>query len=256
MTMSDDGYGSGPIAARGCVTSLMVVRAGGPPEAVPAMIERDRLHMAARPGLYLKLLPVLPEPAKHQVLTGGAYLFDTVEHAAAFDHWAAHEFAIDGVPFVRQPLLESRVAKVWEVIGAENFRPVAGHQVLMRMEEWRRPPGLDRATLARDWPGLRDDARAAGLSAAWLLWSDERGEIGLVTAGDRAGTPDPAAPDLASLQALARARSPGSVYEKTGAERLLDRASFVFSVWFPITGGPSDRPPLWPNSPPLPGPAA
>ncbi|MCC7414013.1 MAG: hypothetical protein IT495_20525 [Gammaproteobacteria bacterium] len=248
-------YGVGPIDVEGCVTSAMVLRGDLPPEAVPDVIERDRLHMAARPGLYIKLLPVLRDPANGNVLTGGAYLFDRYAQAEAFDHWTANEFVVDGVPFVQMPALLSRTSKVWRVAGAENFAAVAGQQVVMRVEEWRVPAGVHLRDLRHDWPELRAQARTRGLSAAWLLGSEARGEIGLVSAGPRVDGPATAGPDLASLEALADTPSLGTRYEAGGARKLYERTSFVFTVWFPLTGAGADRAPLWPNSPPLPAPS-
>ena len=39
-----------------------------------------------------------------------------------------------------------------------------------------------------------------------------------------------------------------------GARMIHDLTSFLYTVWFPVTGKASDRAPLWPNSPPLPAP--
>ena len=159
-------YGRGPIDVKGCVTSVMVMRGDQPPDAVPNVIERDRQHMSARPGIHLKLLPVLQTPQACEVLTGGAYLFDTIEDARAFAHWTENEFVIDGVPFVEMPALLSRTAKVWQVLGAENFAPVETHQIVMRVEEWRMPTGMDGKALSQHWSDVRDAARKQGLAGA------------------------------------------------------------------------------------------
>jgi hypothetical protein len=72
-----------------------------------------------------------------------------------------------------------------------------------------------------------------------------------VEAADRIAPPSDR-PDLASLEALEQAPDPLERYRARGAQPLYSRASFVFSIWFPLRGAPTDRPPLWPNSPPLP----
>jgi len=252
--MSTQQFGVGPLAGQACVTSIMTMSPGLDPNAVPDVIERDRVVMAARPGLALKLLPVLVNQETGQIYTGGAYLFDNIENATAFYHWCRRDFFIAGVQFEKMPGLMSRVSNVWDVIGAENFKDLEGHQYVMRMEQWRSSPGMDRTTLKNDWNGIREAAIKSGLASVWLLYNDELREFGIVTTADRAGPPPTDHPDVASLTTLAQSPSLAERYAGDGAEKIFDRASFVFTVWFPVTGDPSDRAPLWPNSPPLPGP--
>jgi hypothetical protein len=247
-------YAPGAIPTAGCVTSVMRMRPAHDPGAIPAVIERDRQHMAARPGLERKLLPVRLDADTGQVLTGGAYLFDTRAHADQFAHWAQHEFIVDGVPFVRQPMLIERTAKVWDVIGAHDFKSLLMHQIVMRVCEWRCGTAVDRGRLERDWPGLREQARLGDSASLWLLHDAARGEMALVRAADRVGPALAGAPDVASLEALEATPCPLARYAAHGAECVDDRTSFVFSIWFPRTGAATDRPPLWPNSPPLPRP--
>ena len=252
--MSTQQFGVGPLAGKACVTSIMTMSPGLDPNAVPDVIERDRVVMAARPGLALKLLPVLVNQETGQIYTGGAYLFDDIENATAFYRWCRRDFFIAGVQFEKMPGLMSRTSKVWEVIGAENFKDLDGHQCVMRMEEWRCNRDMDRTTLKNDWNGIREAAINTGLASVWLLYNDELREFGIVTTADRAGPPPTDHPDVASLTTLAQSPSLAERYAADGAEKIFDRASFVFTVWFPVTGSPSDRVPLWPNSPPLPGP--
>ena len=247
-------YDAGPIDVTGCVTSAMVMRGDLPSDAVPNVIERDRQHMAARPGFHLKLLPVLQAPDTGHVLTGGAYLFDSGEQAQAFADWTVQDFIIDGVPFVEMPALLSRTAKVWQIAGAENLAAVEAHQIVMRVEEWQMPTGMMGRDLVQDWENIRDAARHQGLTAVWLLYDDARSEFGVVTSAARRGSAATDEPDLASLQNLSASESLGARYQASGAAKIFDRSSFVFCVWFPITGDNTDLPPLWPNSPPLPGP--
>lgn len=252
--MTRQNYGIGPLAGEACVTSIMVMEPGLDPEKVPAMIERDRVVMAARPGMQMKLLPVLPDPDTGEILTGGVYLFDTLDHARGYYHWCREDFMVDGVQFEQMPGLKSRASKVWEVMGAEQFRDIEGHHVVMRHEEWRCPEGMSRASLAKDWNDIRDEAKQAGLASVWLLYNEEAGEFGIVTTLDRTGTPAPDQPDVASLRALAASPSLAGRYQSRGARMIHDLTSFLYTVWFPVTGKASDRAPLWPNSPPLPAP--
>lgn len=247
-------YSVGPLVGKGCLTSIMVMQPGLDPEKVPSMIERDRVVMAACTGMQMKLLPVLPDMETGETLTGGVYLFDTIENARDYYHWCRKDFFIEGVQFEQMPGLKSRTSKVWRVIGAEQFKDIDGHHVVMRHEEWRCPKAMNRKALADDWGDLKDEAKRAGLASVWLLCNEATGEIGLVTTGDRAGQPSTDHPDEASLRALAESPSLARRYQSQGARPLFDRSSFVYTVWFPVTGGASDRAPLWPNSPPLPGP--
>lgn len=252
--MTNQTYGIGLLTGEGCVTSIMVMEPGLDPAKVPAMIERDRVVMAARPGMQMKLLPVLPDRETGEILTGGVYLFDTIENARDYYRWCREDFFIDGVQFEQMPGLKSRTSKVWSVIGAEQFKDIDGHHVVMRHEEWQCPEDMSHESLEADWESLRDAAKQAGLASVWLLCNEKAGEFGIVTTGDHAGPPPTDHPDEASLRALAASPSLAGRYQTKGARPLFDRSSFVYTVWFPVTGNASDRAPLWPNSPPLPGP--
>jgi hypothetical protein len=152
------------------------------------------------------------------------------------------------------PGLKSRTSKVWRVMGAEQFSAMDGHHVVMRHEEWRCPRGMNRRMLADDWGSMRDQAKQAGLASVWLLYNEEAGEFGVITTMGRAGAPVHDHPDEASLRAIAELSSVAERYRDAGARAIHDQSSYLYTVWFPVTGGDSDRPPLWPNSPPLPAP--
>ena len=141
------------------------------------------------------------------------------------------------------------------MIGAEHFLDLAEHQVVMRVEEWRCPAGMDRQSLQGEWGSIRARAKQAGLSAVWLLYNSELQEFCLVTTLGRIAVSEHSAfPDLESVEVLAATTSLAQNYVEQGAESIYDRSSFILTVWFPVTGSDSDRTPLWPNSPPLPGP--
>jgi hypothetical protein len=222
----------------------------------PGMIDRDRLIMAARPGMFRKLLPLrIDESGVH---TGGCYLFDTYEHAKAYRDWVANDFVLDGVKFLDRPVIMEPRDQLWQVVGFEDFDDVRTAQDVMRFERWHVAARTEVDGLReRAWPALRERARAAGLTSAWLLYGpdEHHPQLGLVTVaargpGDGRGT---ALPDLAPL---ASAPSLGeAIASELEGTKVFDRTSLVYMVWFPVTGSDADEPAVWPGSPPLPGPA-
>jgi len=253
--MTTDGYGIGTIPVTGCVTDRLTLANVVPADQVPDIIERDRVLMAARPGMHQKLLPILAEPGEDTVLSGGAYLFDSLANAEDFAAWVANDFELDGVLFADRDMFLECSAKVWQVLAAENFHDPFTRQGLMRVEEWRLADGIDRARLEGDWPAMRDEAVAAGLTSAWLLCNEAAAEVSLVTAApsQSSGGTEPQA-DTRGLAALAALPSLGRAFESGPGSKIFDRTSFIYSVWFPVTGAAGDKPPLFPNSPPLPTP--
>src|SRR5215469_15342710 len=69
---------------------------GSPADVVP-MIERDRTVMTARPGFLRKFIPLRTDLASGNLLTGGRYLFRTVQDARQYQEWLWHDFVLDGV---------------------------------------------------------------------------------------------------------------------------------------------------------------
>lgn len=222
----------------------------------PGMIERDRLVMAARPGMFRKLLPLrIDESGVH---TGGCYLFDTYENAKAYRDWVANDFALDGVKFLDRPVIMEPRDQLWQVVGFEDFDDVRTAQDVMRFERWHVAvrPDVD-ALRERQWPEFRDHARAAGLTGAWLLCGPDghHPQLGLITVAAREPAVErgAAVPDLSILESMPSLGA--ALAAELGGTKVFDRTSLVYMVWFPITGGESDEPALWPSSPPLPGPA-
>ena len=252
--MTSDGYSIGTIPVTGCMTDRLTLTASVPPDQVPAIIERDRVIMAARPGMHLKLLPLLM-PDANTVLSGGAYLFDTIDNAGRFEAWVLNEFELDGVLFPDRPMFQECSSKVWEVIAAENFQDMHTQQGLMRIEEWRFNGDLDQESLEDTWPSIRGKAIDTNLSSAWLLLNVERGEISTVTTMPSASASgDSPQPDIDGLMKLAALPSIGAELETAGVEKIFDRTSFIYTVWFPVTQGGNGKLPLFPNSPPFPAP--
>jgi hypothetical protein len=245
----------GPIACEGAAFDDFRLTDHLPPQAAPAVIERDRLHMAARPGFERKLLPLRVEPGSGTAYSGGRYLLDTYAQAVAFCDWVANEFELDGVPILERPDFADVTAHVWRVLGAYDFKPLRSAQHVYRTEIWKLQHARAGDRLANRWASLRDRAAEAGRSALWFLCNEDRGELSLVTIAERAAPPRGAGPDFASLRMLEAAPSFGAEWERAGwARRAFDRTHWVFTIWFPNTGRPDSEPALWPNSPPLPAP--
>ena len=222
----------------------------------PGMIERDRQIMATRPGMFRKLLPLrIDESGVH---TGGCYLFDTYENAKAYRDWVANDFVLDGVKFLDRPVIMEVRDQLWHVVAFEDFDDVRSTQDAMRFERWHIAVRTDAETLRESqWPTLRDRARAAGLTSAWLLYEpdEHHPQLGLVTVAARRRDDNGGAgvPDLSKLESAASLGE--DIASELGATKVFDRTSLVYMVWFPITGSDADEPAIWPSSPPLPGPA-
>jgi len=222
----------------------------------PQMIERDRLIMAARPGMVRKLLPLRLDPSG--VHTGGCYLFDTYANAKAFRDWVVNDFVLDGVKFFDRPVIMEPAAQLWQLVGCEDFGNVHTAQDVMRLERWHVAtcPAIE-ALREQQWPAIRDGAREADLTSIWLLFEpdEHHPQLGLVTVAGR-GEGTSRGTSLADLSRLeAQPSLAEALARELGGTKVYDRVSLVYMVWFPVTGGPDDEPPVWPNSPPLPGPA-
>ena len=223
---------------------------------IPDLIERDRFIMAARPGLLRKLLPIRIDDVG--VFSGGCYIFDSFENAQAFESWVKNDFILDGLNFFdRSAFLEAN-GHLWHIVGMEDLGDVRTSQDAMRFQRWHLPAPTELEKLRTEhWPAIWASAQAAGLSSIWLLYCPDphHPQIGLVMASklrdDRKR--DDELPSLAMLEGLA---SPASeLAANLGATKVFDRTSWIYTVWFPVTGG-DDEAPLFPNSPPLPSPSS
>lgn len=246
-------YEPGPIPCGGAVFDDFRLTDHLPAHEAPGAIERDRPIMSARPGFNRKLLPLRVEPDTGTAYCGGRYMLDTYENAVAFADWCRDDFETDGVLILERPDFADVTAQVYRVVGAHDFKNLKAHQIAYRTERWRAKDFslLDR--LDDVWPSFRDRAREEGRSALWLLCNDEEREIALVTVWDRVGERNTDELDFTTLAAVENAESFGSGWEvEAQAEKVFDRSHWVFTIWFP--NDESARPPLWPNSPPLPAP--
>ncbi len=242
----------GDVSARGAFTCDFALG----PEAftgnLPAVIERDRMYMAARPGMLLKHIPFsLDETAAAQgglAFSGGRYLFDTAERARAYADFVVRDFALDGVQFLSRSYFLAPDCHSWEVVGASQW---AGpdHQVLVRTERLSVPAGATtKAVLRERWPLLQAEAQVRGYSAVWLLHQPEESLVSVVSYADRLTPDSPLAPDVAGLAALETAAPLGAVFGDQGWTAVLDRTSWTLPTWFPFSAGDHGRPSFWHHS--------
>lgn len=111
--------------------------------------------------------------------------------------------------------------------------------------------GEHGGALESAWPGLRDHAADRGLASVWLLYSDERREMALITVADRRHEHNSPTLDEAGLRWLEDQPSLAEEFvRQDGARKTFDRTSWIFTIWFAPDHTPLC---LWPNSPPLPG---
>jgi len=252
--MDNSTYAVGPIQVQGAVTVDFGLPGSLPLEQLPAVIERDRLHMAKRPGLRQKHLPFLVDAVSGNLLSGGRYLFDTVEHAEQYKAWAANEFVLDGLKFFERPFFINPVCYVWKVIGAQDLADIHDAHKLIRSERWQAPQE-SLPDLAESWSHIHNEAKRRGLASVWLLHNEPERLVGLISIAGKVQPTDQSPADDVGLETLAAAPSLGTMFEQHGWTKVFDRTSWVLTIWFPIAEGQPDVPALWPNSPPLPAPA-
>ena len=226
MTQSD--YSPGPIDCEGCVFDDFLLTDHLLPHQAPAVIERDRLIMSARPGFDRKLLPLRVEQDTGKVYSGGRYLLRTYEDAVAFADWCANDFEIDGVLILERPDFAEVTAQIYRVIGAHDFKDVHTAQVAYRTEIWKTRDRRTEDKLVNMWPALRDRAADENRSALWLLHNAEAGEVAMVTVIDRVGERSLDELDYASLNTVASGTSYGD--EWNWVERTFDRSHWVFTI--------------------------
>lgn len=247
---------TGIVAAGGAFTCDFNLPGDLPFDQVPAILERDRMYMAARLGFVRKLVPLRIDPATGEVSSGGRYLFDTKEDADAYREWVTREFALDGTLFLDRPYVLSPECRSWAVIGAHDFTDIHSTHVVVRTERWAVPSDNQRQLLKEGWPSVRAAAAAQGMSSIWLLYNRQDNMVSLVSVANRIAPPNPYVPDFASLFALENTPSAGGVFDDAGWTPLFDRTSWVLTTWFPFHSGDVGEPSLWPNSPPFPEPYA
>ena len=222
-----------------------------PPDQIAPSIERDRMYMAARPGMLHKHIPISFD-ANHNVFSGGRYLFDTAEHAREYRDWVFNTYVLDGVNFLKRSYFLNPDCHAWTVIGAHDFGDVHSSQIVLRTERWSLRNARQPAwVLEQKFAAIMAAAQARGLTSVWLLYDPEEGLASLVYFAGRAGPSDPSMPDLASLSVLADARPLGQIFDDQGWKPTFDRTQWVLTIWFPFALGDRGEPALWPNTPPF-----
>lgn len=241
----------GNIQARGAFTCDFTIPANFPLDVAP-VIERDRMFMAARPGMQRKQIPMSFDNANGNLLSGGRYLFDTRQQAAKYKNWVENDFVLDGTHFFDRPYFISPDCHSWRVVGAHNFQDLQ-QQAVLRTERWSVPQASQLHTLKQLWPQMMAAAAERGLTGAWLLYNKEERLVQIVYFADRIAPQDPFVPDFASLGALESSAPLGAIFDgQSGWTKTFDRTQWVLTVWFPFVLGDHGQPSLWPNSPPLP----
>jgi hypothetical protein len=209
--------------------------------------------MAKRPGMRQKHLPFQIASKGGNFLSGGRYLFDTVENAQNYKSWVEKDFVLDGVKFFDRPFFIDPHCHVWKVIGAHDLADIRAAHSVIRLERWQLT-SKSRIDLEHAWPVVYREAQSRGLSSVWLLHNEQEHLAGLVSIADRVVPMDLQRSEAASLTAL-ESSSLGTKLEQPGWKKVFDRTSWVLTIWFPISEGGSEVPALWPNSPPLPAPS-
>lgn len=221
---------------------------------VPALIERDRMYMAERPGMLHKQLPLAIDTSTGNLFSGGRYLFQTEAQAADYADWVRHGFTLDGTEFLDRPIFLAPECHSWSVIGAHEFAPIETSQVVMRTERFATPPGNRRPALEHRFQTVLAEAHQRGLTAVWLVYNREERLAQLVYFADRIAPNDLTTPDFASLGALQGAAPLGDTLADLGWAKTFDRTEWVLTIWFPFKAGDHGKPSIWPYSPPLPRP--
>jgi hypothetical protein len=244
----------GNVKARGAFTCDFALPGSFPFGEVAAVIERDRMYMAERPGMQRKQIPMAFDFNTGNLLTGGRYLFDTEQDAAKYKRWVENDFVLDGTHFFDRPIFLNPDCHAWGVVGAHNFKDVE-QQVVVRTERWSVPADGQTQALREGWPLVLAEAEARGLAGVWLLYNKEERLAQLVYFADRVVPQNPYAPDFVSLGALESAAPLGAAFDTRGDwAKNFDRTHWVLTVWFPFAPGDRGQASLWPNSPPLPEP--
>jgi hypothetical protein len=249
-----EGVARGVRGATFCDYQLLPVL---PVDLAPAIIERDRMYMAAQPGVIFKYLPLtLPTDGDPYLYSGGRYLVDTVKHAREYAHWILNDYRLDGVPFAERPYFVRTECTAYSVIGLQDFKDLHSTHHVVRTERFELPEGNHRGYLQSRWKELVVEARARGMSSVWLVYNAEARLAAFVYTFERVGEVDPQTPDFATLSALESAPSLGEHLARPGWVKTQDVTQFVWGLWFRFAPGDRGRPTLWPNTPALPAPFA
>lgn len=227
-----------------------------PLEFVPYVLERDRVIMSAEPGMRYKHIPLVINPENGQILTGGRYLFNSYANAKAYEQFVTEEYVLDGVQFLDRPEFINPVCRSWFVIGAKEQAPIGEDQFVMRTERFQLPssPLLAAIALVAVWPGIVHASNQLGTTGVRLAYDPDSDLAELVYFAPRIAPPNPYAPDVASLGALAGATPLGNKLSALGFTKVFDLTQWVLTIWYPFEAGDTGEPSVWPQSPPFPAP--
>jgi len=238
-------------------------------ESLGATIERDRIFLQrqtrdetlpASPGMFQKHIPFTPTgPASG--FAGGRYLFQGRLQAAVYSDYIHRQYTYPGTTqFLARTEFANPECRDWSVITAWEFTPPATHTA-MRTERfdtgltlWQELGLAARLTVAA--PALVDQARARGYGEVQLVHSLLDHKVQIVYMQPRILPPAPDLPDVAAFGKIASDAPLGQpLVDQLGLTRVFDRTAFVLTIWQPYAPGDHGVPALWPNSPPIPGPA-
>ncbi|KAJ4256274.1 hypothetical protein NW762_009354 [Fusarium torreyae] len=245
-------YNAGEIKAKGAFTAEIRMPSGIGLEDVWRSQYAGSQVMGKRPGMYIKYLPSKYHQISGEMLTGGSYLFDTLENAKDYENWTTNEFKV-GDPettYWKQPIFKSVDAYVWKVIGAHNFTFVSKHGI-GRLQRWTyHHVGVD-SILTQLYPVLKDAAEKRGASSFWLLHRPEDKMIGVHMSFPKPDNHDDETlleevEEVASIDSVA-----GLFPDVLEAEALLDRTSVYHAVWLPLDKDPNGVKVESPNFPAL-----
>src|SRR5262245_36089635 len=166
------------------------------------------MHMAARPGFLQKHLPVRIDADSGNLLSGGRYLFDTVENAENYKSWAENDFVLDGIKFFERSVFFDSVCYVWRVVGAHVWADFSSH-ALIRSERWRLALGHEY-DFVQVWLGIVREAEERGMASVWLLYNEVEQLAGFISIVRRLMPVDFQHPDDADLSALETSPSLGT----------------------------------------------
>ncbi|KAH7146157.1 hypothetical protein EDB81DRAFT_689275 [Dactylonectria macrodidyma] len=229
-------YDTGVIHAHGAFTTEIHIEA----RVSLQDVWNDQYHgsqiVGKRPGMYLKYLPCRYHDVSGDVLTGGAYLFRTLEEANDYKRWTSNDLQV-GEPkttFWKQPLFKSVNLWAWNVIGAHNFAPVDSHAV-GRFQRWKYDIKDAKSILQQHYPVLKDAAEKRGATSVWLLHSPEEKMIAIQTSFRKSKSDDyDAIQDR--VVSVAQETSIGEIFsDALKAEPVLDRTSPFLAVWLPLS---------------------
>jgi hypothetical protein len=238
--------------------------------ALGAEIERDRIFLQREtldetrpktPGMIQKHIPFTPTTATSG-FSGGRYLFEGRLQAAVYADYIKRRFVYPAnMQFLQRPEFSEPECRDWSVVTAWNFSAVDGHTAMrtLRYDTGRREL-IDElelsARLFKLAPEIVEEAQERGYAEVHLLHSMADHKVQLVYFVSRMTPQNQEQPDLAALSKISTDLQLGvELALKAHLTRVFDRSGLVLTIWQPYTPGDHGAAALWPNSPPIPGPA-